>query len=115
MTRVALCAWATPRARRQDLLPVARRDQAVEGDLRRLADDAVGARPPRAAGHRPAERAVPGVEIEVAIARRADPRGAVRGHRAQAGPALGAAEIAPLGEEVADDVAHRVGGVPAEP
>ena len=53
----------------------------------------------RAARHRPAERAVAGVEVQVAIARLADQRRIRRRCRAQSGPVTNAVAIAGVGKQ----------------
>src|SRR5438445_11299393 len=69
-------------------------------DLGLAATHDIGDRPAAAAGVRPAERAVPGVEIQVRIERRADARHVRRGRRAQPRPALRARSVAGGGEEL---------------
>jgi hypothetical protein len=52
--------------------------------------------PSRAARHGPAERAVAGVEMQIAVARRADHRRSVWSHRPQTAPERSFAEIAAI-------------------
>ena len=96
------------------LLAVTCGGQAVHIDFRRLFHDHIGNDAGRAARHGPPQRAVPGVQKQVVIARRPKHRGAVRGHRPQAGPTFSLADIPALGKHVRDHVTHRIGRVTAE-
>src|SRR5260370_35736812 len=69
-------------------------------DLGPAATHDIGDRPAAAAGVRPAERAVAGVEIQIRIARRADVRHVRRGRGAQPRPELRARRVAGRGEEL---------------
>src|SRR5665213_3731778 len=71
-----------------------------EVHLRLASTDRVGERAPRSARHRPAERAVSGVEPQVAITRGADQWHVRRRRRTQSRPEGGAGGIAGVGKEI---------------
>src|SRR2546429_4854147 len=75
---------------------------AAEGkiDLRLAAAHDVGDRAAAAASMRPAERAMPGVEIQVCITRRANVGHVRRRRRPQPGPELRALRISGPGEQL---------------
>src|SRR5688572_33128849 len=89
-------------------LPVPLKRQAIEADLRRASRDHVRHDAARAGRHGPAQRAVSGGKIEVAVARRPDDRRAVRCHRPEAGPELGLRYVAAARKEIRDHVIERV-------